>query len=83
MKTESQSAELNIPIPSDENNSSKPSSSWKRKDEGGIGDDSVKQSLLNTEKMAKDIEESIMKTQTIVAWLIAMKHRKLTSAHLI
>ncbi|CAH8352594.1 unnamed protein product [Eruca vesicaria subsp. sativa] len=52
---------------------------------GGIGNDSVKQSLLNIEEMAKDIEERIMKAQKNVAWLKArkaMKQRNITSARL-
>lgn len=52
----------------------------KRNNEGGIGDESVKQSL---EEMAKDIEECLMKAQKRVAWLKArkaMKQRNVTSA---
>ncbi|KAG2304953.1 hypothetical protein Bca52824_033604 [Brassica carinata] len=57
----------------------------KSNDEGGIGNDSVKQSLLNIEEMAKDIEERIMKAQKRVAWLKArkaMRQRNVTSARL-
>ncbi|CAH8357626.1 unnamed protein product [Eruca vesicaria subsp. sativa] len=136
----SEAAEINIPIPSDGNNSSAPplasegasedegsqahksmglSSSDKssthvnvgdqthengqgsedtvksqeeledigtRDDEGGVGNDSIKQSFLSIEEMAKDIEERIMKTQKRVRWLKAMKvmkQRKVTSARLI